>query len=106
LDETGACDARHGLTGRIGHEMDVKIPVGHGSFYPTATPGEMRDWSGHRGDNRDVGRDRPDSGHDSRGPSDLSSPADSSGRMTCESGIRPLSRVESVLSDPQPPGDR
>ena len=43
LHKAGARHARYRLAGRVGHEMDVEVSVGHGLFYPTATRGETRD---------------------------------------------------------------
>ena len=53
LHEAGARHARHGLAGRIGHEMDVEIAVRHGhQLTPQAASGEIRDWRRQSGDRR------------------------------------------------------
>ena len=106
LNQAGARDAGHRFTGGVGHEMDVKITVGHGLFYLTATPGETRDWCGHRGDRWRSPSKPADSGPDSPLPSNYSSLADNPGGMTCESGISPINLPKPALAGPQPPGEK
>src|SRR5439155_657744 len=105
LHEAGTGHARHRLTRRVGHEMDVEVSVGHGLSYPTVARGETRDWPWQDGDRRADSADGADSGHDSPGPLYFSSSADRLGGMSCESGIRRQKTVESALADPQHPGD-
>ena len=106
LNQAGTRHAGHRFAGGVGHEMNVKIAVGHAVFYPTHGPGETRDWRQGRGDSREIRAKRVDSGPDSPLPSRLPSLADSPGGKACESGISPSNRVESASAGPQRPGEK
>ncbi len=106
LDQAGARDTRHRFAGGVGHEMDVKISVCHGLFYPTVPPGETRDWQGHRGDRWRIASRPADSGPDSPWLSRHSSLADNPEGMICESGINRNDRAKAALAGPQPPGEK